>query len=335
MGLRFIREPSETPNVTNADDARMIRYAYGGNDGCVKGKGSELSYTVNGTTFTLNSGIVSLQGYEVEVDSNGLTITIDNVSTKRYFSVWYEVNLALQTATIKSAYSTSGYPTVPVGDDLNAVSTGTARLLLYRFTATNGVMADVVKHVTVIKYAKELVTDLQTKITDGTITAKKATDATNCLFAYKDFDGNIIKAGDYRRKSERVLFYTNTTTGFVVSDTDAHPLNRNTGNAELTENSFIEIELQKSTGAVVRQTIKLNGEATTARCFRVDSNFILETASLGIYYNHPQGVVIHASEFTMQASTADGSSVSNRHPGQAVALLSNFYIYRIWVINEV
>ena len=34
MGVLFIREPSETPNISNSADARMVRYAYGGYDGC-------------------------------------------------------------------------------------------------------------------------------------------------------------------------------------------------------------------------------------------------------------------------------------------------------------
>ena len=37
MAIRLIRENSDTPNITNKDDARMIRYAYGGQNGYVKG----------------------------------------------------------------------------------------------------------------------------------------------------------------------------------------------------------------------------------------------------------------------------------------------------------
>ena len=36
MSIRLIRQESQTPNVTNHDDARMVRYAYGGFDGFVK-----------------------------------------------------------------------------------------------------------------------------------------------------------------------------------------------------------------------------------------------------------------------------------------------------------
>ena len=36
MSIRLIRQESETPNVSNHDDARMVRYAYGGYDGFVR-----------------------------------------------------------------------------------------------------------------------------------------------------------------------------------------------------------------------------------------------------------------------------------------------------------
>lgn len=63
MPVRLIRENSDTPNITNRDDARMIRYAYGGQNGFVKGRGTELSHTVNGNVFTINSGLINLQGW--------------------------------------------------------------------------------------------------------------------------------------------------------------------------------------------------------------------------------------------------------------------------------
>ena len=169
MGTRFIRQPSEAPNINNADDARMIRYAYGGYDGYIKGKGAELSHTVVGSTFRLNSGVVSLHGYETEIDANGWAVTVTNISTKYYYAVYYEVNLATQDTDIKSTYNTADYPNIQAGDDLTTNSTGTARLLLYTFTAQNGVIANVSKKVEVIKYAKEALEDAINIIT-GNIT---------------------------------------------------------------------------------------------------------------------------------------------------------------------
>lgn len=158
MGLRFIRQPSETPNVSNADDARMIRYAYGGYNGYVKGKGTELGYTIDGSIFKVTSGVVVLQGWETEIDANGWSLTVDSVATKRYFIVYYEVNLATQTVKIDSTYSTSSYPEVPAGDDLTSVSTGTARMVLYKFEALSGVISNVVKVVSAIEYTVNIIT---------------------------------------------------------------------------------------------------------------------------------------------------------------------------------
>lgn len=152
MPIRLIRQNSDIPSVTNKDDARSIRYAYGGQDGFVQKAGAELSFTQSGNLFRINSGIVVLQGWESEIDSNGWSVTVDNVATKRYYSVYYEVNLATVTAEIKVVYDTAVYPEIDAGDDLAAVETGTARLLLYRFTSENGVIADVSKKVNPILF---------------------------------------------------------------------------------------------------------------------------------------------------------------------------------------
>ena len=156
MGLRLIRQESETPNVSNHDDARMVRYAYGGYDGYVKNRGQEIGSTVSGTSFVVQSGVLNLQGWEVEIDANGVSIpTSASVTNKTYFSVYLEVNCATDTAEIKSLTDTAGFPDVPAGDDLTENTIGTARLLLYHFTATGGVIADVEKLVQEIPYGSE------------------------------------------------------------------------------------------------------------------------------------------------------------------------------------
>lgn len=156
MGLRLIRQESETPNVSNHDDARMARYAYGGYDGYVKNRGQEIGSTVSGTSFVVQSGVLSLQGWEVEIDANGVSIpTSASVTNKTYFSVYLEVNCATDTAEIKSLTDTAGFPDIPASDDLTENTIGTARLPLYHFTATSGVIADVEKLVQEIPYGKE------------------------------------------------------------------------------------------------------------------------------------------------------------------------------------
>jgi hypothetical protein len=156
MGVRFIREPSETPNVVNQDDFRLFRYAVGGYNGYIKGRGTEFGYVVNGTVFKITSGVGILHGVDFEVDTNGWELDVGNSPTKRYFSIYVEVNLATNIIDIKSVYDTAGFPTVSAGDDLTALSTGTARMLLYQLTAQNGVISDISRKISPIKYYQEI-----------------------------------------------------------------------------------------------------------------------------------------------------------------------------------
>lgn len=158
MAIKMVREPSETPNINNIDDIIPMRYAYGGQNGFVIGKGTEISNTVSGLNFTVNSGRLVLQGVECDIDASGVTITIDNIATKRHYTIYLEVNLGLNTATIKDEYDTATYPTIDVGDDLTENSTGIARLPLYQFTATSGIISEVNKVVESIKYINSSIT---------------------------------------------------------------------------------------------------------------------------------------------------------------------------------
>lgn len=169
MAIRLIRQDSETPNVTNHDDARMARYAYGGYDGYVKNRGQEIGHTISGTSFVVQSGVLNLQGWEVEIDANGVSIpTSASVTDKLYYSVYLEVNCATDSAEIKSLTDTTGFPEIPAGDDLTENTIGTARLLLYHFTANGGVIADVEKMVQGISYRKDTNAALETKKVDKT-----------------------------------------------------------------------------------------------------------------------------------------------------------------------
>lgn len=160
--LRLIRKDSETPNVTSHDDARMVRYAYGGQDGFVKNRGSEIGYTINGTSFVIGSGVLVLQGWEVEIDANGVSVPISgSVSGRQYYSVYLEVNCGTDTASIKSIYTTIAYPNIPASDDLTKDTTGAARLLLYRFMVASGVISGVQKIVEGIDYTKDSVSALR------------------------------------------------------------------------------------------------------------------------------------------------------------------------------
>lgn len=156
MAISMVRKPSETPNITNIDDIIPFRYAYGNQNGYVIGRGAEVSHTVNGNQFTVNSGRLVIQGVESDIDANGITLTIDSVSETRYYAVYHEINLATNTSNIKVEFDTATYPNITEGDDLTANSSGIARLVLYKFIAQSGVISGVEKVVKAIQYTKDI-----------------------------------------------------------------------------------------------------------------------------------------------------------------------------------
>ena len=141
MAINMVRRPSTEQNkyfVKNTDDIIPMRYAYGNQDGYVKDKGSEIGYEIIGTTFRVLSGRLVLQGVESDINANGVDIEITNDGNTNYYVVYYNVNLGTNTVSVLATYSTSGYPELPENDDLTANTSGSARLVLYRFTATGG-----------------------------------------------------------------------------------------------------------------------------------------------------------------------------------------------------
>ncbi len=180
MGVTLIRQNSDTPNVSNTDDARMIRFAYGGRNGVVKGYGQECAYSVNGKTFSIGSGCIVLQGWEVRLDANGWEITVGVSNVSRSFCVYLEINLATQTAEIKTAYNTgtANYPSLMAGDNLTRNTTGTARIHLYHFSAG----------------------------ADGTIIDGSATAISNVkkLFSVLDYDPTLALQVEVNELSARV-----------------------------------------------------------------------------------------------------------------------------------
>ena len=194
MAIKMVREPSETPNINNIDDIVPMRYAYGNQNGYVIGKGNEISNSVSGLNFTVNSGRLVLQGVECDIDASGATITIDNIATKRYYTVYLEVNLGLNTATIKSKYDTATYPSIDAGDDLTENTTGVARLPLYRFTATSGIISEVNKVVKSVKYAVDV------KVNNAI-----NSDKVNNLEIKQDENG-VIKIGEIIIPQKKLLW---------------------------------------------------------------------------------------------------------------------------------
>ena len=157
MAIEMVRIPSETPNISNTDDFVGLRYAYGNQSGYVIRKGFECSYGINGSTFIIHDGRLVLQGVECDIDANGVEITVDNVATKRYYSIYLQINLALNEVKILATYDTATYPVINRGDDLTQSQTGTARMELYRFDAINGEISNVNKTVKPIKYTEDVI----------------------------------------------------------------------------------------------------------------------------------------------------------------------------------
>lgn len=155
MAIKMVREPSETPNISNTDDFVSIRYAYGNQDGYVIGKGNELSHSIENGKFKINSGRIVLQGVESDIDANGYNVDIDNINELRYYIVFCKVNLMSNTTTIENMYSNVSFDkiTLPHSDDLTQNTTGTAILPLYRFTVKNGNISNVKKIVNPIQYS--------------------------------------------------------------------------------------------------------------------------------------------------------------------------------------
>lgn len=223
MGLRLIRQKSETPNILSTDDARMVRYAYGGYDGVVKNRGTECGYEASGNTFKITSGVIVLQGWEVEIDGNGWQITVDSMT--KYYAVYLEVNLSTDTAEIKSVYDTTGIPAVNVGDDLTRITNGTARMVLYTFKTTGNSILNVVKKISILDYQKSVSEDLYQSIesikTGGTVVGNSK--QINSLELKKDSSG-LLKIGDIIIPQKKLLssslinFNGNTKTLYSGSD---------------------------------------------------------------------------------------------------------------------
>lgn len=206
MAIKMVREPSATPNINNIDDIVPMRYAYGNQDGYVISKGTEAAATVNGSSFTIGSGRIVVQGVECDIDANGITIVVDNIATKKYFSVYLKVNLGTNTVNIQSEDDTAAYPDIQRGDDLTHTSTGIANLLLYTFEAQNGVISNVQKRIQAIEYSGTALADYD--ISKGTVEER----LTKLGFSEDDIidlDGNVV--GHIKRQGNFVIGTLNSS----------------------------------------------------------------------------------------------------------------------------
>lgn len=192
MAIEMVRVPSETPNINNTDDFIGLRYAYGNQNGYVIGKGQECSYSINGLNFKINSGRLIVQGVECDIDANGVNIAIDDTATKRYYTIYLQVNLALNETKIIAQYDTAIYPKIDTGDDLTQNTIGVANLELYRLVSQSGIISDVDKVVPKVEYTNNI--EVKNAINAQNVVLETK---TSTRYPLNETDGQLM----YRNKS--------------------------------------------------------------------------------------------------------------------------------------
>lgn len=233
-------------SVSNIDDIIPFRYAYGDQNGFVIRKGSEVSHTIDGLNFRVNSGRIVLQGVETDIDANGVVFTIDRAIETRYFVVYYEVNLATQTTSIKlSNYSTSGYPIIDSGDDLTTNPSGVARLELYRFTAINGIISNVEKLAKPIKF-----NSLYNLLYNDDDATKINIDLSNYIDNYEFFLVEVIAKAHKVSNGETIGQSFNSLNKIIMKGQKLTEV----GYVTVTDTEIVPISLELSTNGILKST---------------------------------------------------------------------------------
>ena len=280
MGVTLIRQNSDTPNVSNTDDARMIRFAYGGRNGVVKGYGQECAYTVDGKKFSIGSGCIVLQGWEVRLDANGWEMNAGTSTAGMSYCVFLEINLAAQTAQIKSqpVGGLGNYPSVPLSDDLTRNTTGTAYMHLYHFSAgADGTIIDgsatalynVKKMFSVIGYVQEEIDELSARVDALGFKTGVATLVTSEDWTLNSVTGIVVntlqKQGKYSLLNVEIYsanyLYTNTDIQLSIPD-GFKPKNYISGIADVTYFGYVGVypnQEEKYVSVAVNFSISTDG----------------------------------------------------------------------------
>ncbi|MGN1200851.1 MAG: hypothetical protein ACI4R8_01115 [Candidatus Caccovivens sp.] len=144
--INLIRKSSDTPNIQNYDDIRAFKYAGCGQNGVVKDYLNACGYEISGQNFTIKSGEIILDGWQVGIDTSGWTGTINNLSGTVYYTVYLEIDTSItgsETAKIIMTYDTVTYPQIDIGQNLSTTNMGIGRLVLYHFQAIDNVILNV------------------------------------------------------------------------------------------------------------------------------------------------------------------------------------------------
>ena len=144
--IYLVRKESETPNIQNVEDIIGLKYAGNGVNGVVKNYLNQMSYEINGRDFKVRSGEAIIDGWQVKVDAEGATVSVNNTSNTEYCVVYIEVDLTIadnKQAYLKLVYDSALFPQLDTGDNISVIHTGIARMELYRFVHSNGTINDV------------------------------------------------------------------------------------------------------------------------------------------------------------------------------------------------
>lgn len=162
MGIKLVRKSSDVPNITNSDDAKMIRYAYGGYVGVVKGFGEELSLTIEGSKATIGSGRIVVDGWEIDIDGSGYEVSHSG-SSAQYYSVILTINLATETAMFRLV-SGAVYPDVSSGDDLTTYPNGSKEIVTHHLRSEGTVFMEGERVVPAIPYLLDVKEEFEQRL---------------------------------------------------------------------------------------------------------------------------------------------------------------------------
>lgn len=194
MGIKIVREESDTPNIRNTDDFVSIRYAYGNQNGYVIGKGNELDITqVDAKNINIGSGRLVVQGVEVDIDANGVNIAFDDLSQTGdvYVSVYCKVNVALNEVVVEKMFDMVDYPVIEEGDDLTEKSSGIANIILAHVHFQNGSILSIEKKVNSIQYTSGITVENSKKVNNLEI---------------KSDENGVLKIGDVIIPQKKLLW---------------------------------------------------------------------------------------------------------------------------------
>lgn len=211
MGIKIVREPSETPNINNTDDFVPFRYAYGNQDGYVIGKGNEVNIEqVDTKSVLIKSGRFVVQGVEVDINANGEAVDFDDVpqNSDVFVTVYAEVILATNSVNVQKVFDTVDYPAVDKGDDLTHTTNGTANIEIAHIKLSNGAIVSINKIIKPIEYNLGITKDENgvLRVGDTIIPQKKLLWSGNVSINSAGF--NHITFGEFNGKNIEVAVQT-------------------------------------------------------------------------------------------------------------------------------